>query len=316
MHFGVKEMDLVNHLNDRLLFAVPKKGRLYQQCLELLKGADIQFNRSNRLDIALCTNLPIALVFLPAADIPRFVGEGRVSLGITGQDQVAESNIDVREIIDLGFGSCKLQVEVPENGEISDPRQLVGKSIVTSFTSLTEQYFRKLEAEAEAVAGKPAVNGDEKKPLKTVIKYVGGSVEAACALGIADAVVDLVESGETMRAAGLKAIETVFETSAVLIASQHPTHPDLLEIIVSRIKGVIAAGKYVLCNYNCPRDKLNVVITITPGHRAPTVSPLEEEGWVSVSSMVEKKRIAEVMDRLQAAGAEDILVFNISNSRV
>ncbi|KAK9248614.1 hypothetical protein V1506DRAFT_528376 [Lipomyces tetrasporus] len=314
MHFGVREMDLVNHLNDRLLFAVPKKGRLYQQCLELLKGADIQFNRSNRLDIALCTNLPIALVFLPAADIPRFVGEGRVSLGITGQDQVAESNIDVREIIDLGFGSCKLQVEVPENGAFSDPRQLVGKSIVTSFTSLTEQYFRKLEA--EAANGEPAVNGNEKKPLKTVIKYVGGSVEAACALGIADAVVDLVESGETMRAAGLKAIETVFETSAVLIGSQHPTHPDLLDIIVSRIKGVIAAGKYVLCNYNCPRDKLNVVITITPGHRAPTVSPLEEEGWVAVSSMVEKKRIAEVMDRLQAAGAEDILVFNISNSRV
>ncbi|KAK9361418.1 hypothetical protein V1504DRAFT_451484 [Lipomyces starkeyi] len=313
MHFGVIEMDLVNHLNDRLLFAVPKKGRLYQQCLELLKGADIQFNRSNRLDIALCTNLPIALVFLPAADIPRFVGEGRVSLGITGQDQVAESDINVREIVDLGFGSCKLQIEVPENGEFSDARQLIGKSIVTSFTNLTQQYFRKLETEA---AIGEAVNGDGKKPLKTVVKYVGGSVEAACALGIADAVVDLVESGETMRAAGLKAIETIFETSAVLIASQHPTHPDLLEIIASRIKGVIAAGKYVLCNYNCPREKLDVVITITPGRRAPTVSPLEDEDWVSVSSMVEKKRIAEVMDKLRAIGAEDILVFNISNSRV
>ncbi|KAK9388036.1 hypothetical protein V1515DRAFT_568673 [Lipomyces mesembrius] len=314
MHFGVIEMDLVNHLNDRLLFAVPKKGRLYQQCLELLKGADIHFNRSNRLDIALCTNMPIALVFLPAADIPRFVGEGRVSLGITGQDQVAESDINVREIVNLGFGSCKLQVEVPENGEISDTRQLIGKSIVTSFTNLTEQYFRKLEA--EAAIGEEAVNGDGKIHLKTVVKYVGGSVEAACALGIADAVVDLVESGETMRAAGLKAIETIFETSAVLIASQHPTHPDLLEIIVSRIKGVIAAGKYVLCNYNCPREKLDVVINITPGRRAPTVSPLEDEDWVAVSSMVEKKRIAEVMDKLRATGAEDILVFNISNSRV
>ncbi|KAK9240823.1 hypothetical protein V1525DRAFT_394002 [Lipomyces kononenkoae] len=307
-------MDLVNHLNDRLLFAVPKKGRLYQQCLDLLKGADIQFNRSNRLDIALCTNLPIALVFLPAADIPRFVGEGRVSLGITGQDQVAESAISVQEIVSLGFGSCKLQIEVPENGEYTDPRQLIGKSIVTSFTHLAEQYFRKLEA--ETANGEAAVDIDGKKPLKTVIKYVGGSVEAACALGIADAVVDLVESGETMRAAGLKAIETLFETSAVLIASQHPTHRDLMDIIVSRIKGVIAAGKYVLCNYNCPREKLDDVISITPGRRAPTVSPLEDDGWVAVSSMVEKKKIAEVMDQLQAAGAEDVLVFNISNSRV
>ncbi|KAK9467501.1 hypothetical protein V1512DRAFT_261339 [Lipomyces arxii] len=306
-------MDLVNHLTDRLLFAIPKKGRLYQQCLDMLNGADIKFNRSSRLDIALCTNLPIALVFLPAADIPRFVGEGRLSLGITGQDQVAEAEMDVREVVDLGFGSCKLQIEVPENGEFSNPRELIGKNIVTSFTNLTRRYFTELEAEeADSTAQQ---NGDSTK-LKTVIKYVGGSVEAACALGVADAVVDLVESGETMRAAGLKSIETIFETSAVLIASKNPTNPELVNIIESRIKGVIAAGKYVLCNYNCPRDKLETVIKITPGRRAPTVSPLEESDWVSVSSMVEKKKIAGVMDELQASGAEDVLVFNISNSRV
>ncbi|KAK7204275.1 ATP phosphoribosyltransferase [Myxozyma melibiosi] len=308
-------MDIVSHLNDRLLFAVPKKGRLYQQCVDLLKGADIKFNRSNRLDIALCTNLPIALVFLPAADIPRFVGEGRVSLGITGQDQVAEAGISVDEVCNLGFGSCKLQVEVPDQGQFTDPRQLIGKSIVTSFTNLATDYFRKLEAEETN-----GVGADEQtqssKPLKTTIKYVGGSVEASCALGIADAVVDLVESGETMRAAGLKAIATIFETSAVLIASQHPTHKDLLELIVNRIKGVIAAGKYVLCNYNCPRSKLDSVLKITPGRRAPTISPLEEDDWVAVSSMVEKKRIAEVMDQLRNKGAEDILVFSISNCRV
>lgn len=289
------------------------EGRLYQQCLELLKGADIKFNRSSRLDIALCTNLPIALVFLPAADIPRFVGEGRVSLGITGQDQVAEAGISVDEVCDLGFGSCKLQVEVPELGEYQDPRQLIGKSVVTSFTKLTTEYFRKLEAESESTI----LNGNSAdKPLKTTIKYVGGSVEASCALGIADAVVDLVESGETMRAAGLKAIETIFETSAVLIASQHPTHKDLLDIIVGRIKGVIAAGKYVLCNYNCSRSNLDAVIKITPGRRAPTISPLEETDWVAVSSMVEKKRVAEVMDKLRSEGAEDILVFAITNCRV
>ncbi|PWW75357.1 atp phosphoribosyltransferase, partial [Tuber magnatum] len=120
-------------LNGRLLFAVPKKGRLHENCLDLLHGADIQFHRRSRLDIALCVNHPIALVFLPAADIPVFVGEGRVDLGITGQDQVAESQADVKELMELDFGKCKLQVQVPEKGPIQEPRELIGKNIVTSF---------------------------------------------------------------------------------------------------------------------------------------------------------------------------------------
>ncbi len=190
-------MDLVNSLNDRLLFAVPKKGRLHQSCLDLLSGSDIQFHRNNRLDIALVKNLPLALIFLPAADIPTFVGEGRVDLGITGRDQVAEHEVGtpptdatgVIEILDLGFGACKLQVQVPERGEIQTPQQLVGKNIVTSFTQLAEQYFRNLETNDKSVQ----VNGDgAKNKLRTRIKFVGGSVEAACALGVADGIVDLV----------------------------------------------------------------------------------------------------------------------------
>jgi ATP phosphoribosyltransferase len=142
--------------------------------------------------------MPIALVFLPAADIPRFVGEGRVDLGITGQDQVAESKTgNVEEILNLGFGKCKLQVQVPANGDINDPAQLIGKNIVTSFTGLTKEYFSKLEA---AVDSKPAPSADGTDTPRrratiagsTTIKYVGGSVEAACALGVADGIVDLV----------------------------------------------------------------------------------------------------------------------------
>ena len=182
-------------LNDRLLFAVPKKGRLHQQCLDLLAGSDIQFHRHNRLDIALVKNLPLALIFLPAADIPTFVGEGRVDLGITGRDQVAEHEVStpstetsgVIEIMDLGFGMCKLQVQVPEKGEIQRPEQLIGKNIVTSFTQLSEQYFRTLESR-----GAQQVNGDSGSKLRTNIKWLGGSVEAACALGVADGIVDLV----------------------------------------------------------------------------------------------------------------------------
>lgn len=158
--------------------------------MDLLAGCDIQFRRETRLDIALVKNLPIALIFLPAADIPTFVGEGRVDLGITGRDQIAEHDAllprgevsNVEEVMDLGFGACKLQVQVPEKGDITDAKQLIGRNIVTSFTALTEQFFAKLEGKSEA----------DKSELSTKIKYVGGSVEAACALGVADGIVDLV----------------------------------------------------------------------------------------------------------------------------
>ncbi|KAI5847512.1 hypothetical protein BZA05DRAFT_405075 [Tricharina praecox] len=322
-------MDLVNHLNDRLLFAVPKKGRLNQQCLDLLHGSDIQFHRHSRLDIALCLNLPIALVFLPAADIPTFVGEGRVDLGITGRDQVAEAQSDVEELLDLQFGRCKLQIQVPENGEYDDPKQLIGKQICTSFIGLAGEYFANLEREAgkEKEAGKDqadlldvevkggARSGSTMGRLATKIKYVGGSVEAACALGVADGIVDLVESGETMKAAGLKPIATILETTAILIKSKHPSNPELINTIESRIRGVITAKKYILCTYNVPRNLITEATIITPGKRAPSVTTLDEEGWVAVSAMVEKKNIATVMDKLEALGATDILVMPISNSR-
>lgn len=165
------------------------EGRLQQATLDLLSGSDIQFRRETRLDIALVKNLPIALIFLPAADIPTFVGEGRVDLGITGRDQVGEHDANltegetsgVAEILDLGFGACKLQVQVPEKGDITEAKQLVGKNVVTSFTALSTQFFANLEG----------IN-ERSQPLKTKIKYVGGSVEAACALGVADGIVDLV----------------------------------------------------------------------------------------------------------------------------
>lgn len=165
------------------------EGRLQQATLDLLSGSDIQFRRETRLDIALVKNLPLALIFLPAADIPTFVGEGRVDLGITGRDQVAEHDANlpegeesgVAEILDLGFGGCKLQVQVPEKGAITEAKQLVGKNVVTSFTALSRQFFAGLEGVTA-----------RSEPLKTKIKYIGGSVEAACALGVADGIVDLV----------------------------------------------------------------------------------------------------------------------------
>ena len=314
-------MDLVNSLSDRLLFAVPKKGRLQAACLDLLSGSDIQFRRETRLDIALVKNHPLALIFLPAADIPTFVGEGRVDLGITGKDQVAEHDAHllagevsgVEEVMDLEFGGCRLQVQVPEKGRIQSVHELIGMNIVTSFTGLAEQYFAKLEG---MNGRKESVNGTvTPRNLRTKIKFVGGSVEAACALGVADGIVDLVESGETMRAAGLKPIDTVVESTAVLIKSRTPSNPKLVNKIAARIHGVITAQRYILCQYNIPRSKLSEATKITPGKRAPTITALEEAEWVAVSSMVEKKIIANVMDELTNVGATDILVLDIANSR-
>ncbi|OSC96511.1 ATP phosphoribosyltransferase [Trametes coccinea BRFM310] len=297
-------------LDGRLLFAIPKKGRLHDKCLELLAGADIQFRRHHRLDVCLVKNHNIALVFLPASDIPSFVGKGNVDLGITGQDVILEAQMEkhVTEVLKLGFGKCALQVQVPEAGPIKTVEDLAGKRVVTSFEVLAGQYFKDIDDRLQLAEDK-----------RTKIEYVGGSVEAACSLGLADGIVDLVESGDTMRAAGLHAIATVLQTEAVLIKSSTPKHPalePLIKLITSRIAGVVAAGRYVICEYNIPRERLPAATAVTPGRRAPTVSPLEDEAWVAVSSMVEKNRAADVMDELVEIGAEDILIFNLDNCRV
>jgi len=176
-------MDIISGLHDRLLFAIPKKGRLHEHCISLLKGADINFHRHNRLDIALVKNLPIALVFLPAPDIAKFVGEGNVDLGITGQDMVAECQVTdkIDKIIELGFGVCKLQVQVPVKSGINKVEELVGKKIVTSFDVLAANYFAELDE-------KYLTDKEKAEDKKTKIEYVSGSVEAACALGLADGI--------------------------------------------------------------------------------------------------------------------------------
>ena len=143
-------------------------------------------------------NLDIALIFLPAADIPTFVGEGRVDLGITGRDQVAEYECNptedggVEEILDLGFGSCKLQVQVPESSEFSDVKQLVGARIATSFMGLSTKFFREQEQEKPSPQPSDSTHPQQSNILKTKIRNLGGSVETACTLGVADGIVDLV----------------------------------------------------------------------------------------------------------------------------
>lgn len=183
----------VVHNPSHCLFAVPKKGRLYEQVTDMLKGAGVEYHREPRLDIAICKDLNMTMVFLPASDISKYVGEGNVDIGVTGIDIVEENVSEVERVMDLGFGKCRLCVQAPVASNITDVKSLAGKRIVTSFPTLTKKFFDPL---------------DEELGVTTNIRFVSGSVEAACGLGLADAVVDLVETGTTMKASTKRIFES------------------------------------------------------------------------------------------------------------
>jgi ATP phosphoribosyltransferase len=297
-----RSVSLANE-TDILTFAIPKKGRLFDHCQDLLKGCGLKYSRNPRLDIAYVNgqNLKLKLVFLPAQDIARFVGEGNVDLGITGQDMIAESGAIVDELVKTEFGICQLVVQAPKISQITDIKQLAGKRIATSFPKLTEQYFKK-------------ELGPSNLPMPS-IRTISGSVEAACALGLADAVVDLVETGTTMEEAGLEKVATVLHTQAVLVQNPTSEHKATIQKIKKRIEGYLNAKKFAMMYYNVQRTDLPLAEQITPGREAPTIAALEKPGWVSVGVMVRNAEVADVMDRLQELGAKDILVLSIENCR-
>mmetsp|Transcript_4021 Transcript_4021/g.5786 ORF Transcript_4021/g.5786 Transcript_4021/m.5786 type:complete len:302 (-) Transcript_4021:84-989(-) len=280
-------------------FAIPKKGRLYEKVTKMLKGAGIEFRREPRLDVALCVGKPITLVFLPAADIAKYVGEGNVDIGITGQDIVRESNVNVTQVMELGFGKCKLCVQAPVKKNLKSVEELAGGRIVTSFPSVTREFFKEY---------------DEKLGKKTSVNFVSGSVEAACGLGLADAVVDLVETGTTMRAAGLEIVHDILQTQAILISNPHTTHQDIVDMLKRRLDGYITATKFVMVMYNVSVDLLEKATVITPGKRSPTITALDDPNFKAVSSLVATKDVSEKMDQLHEIGATDILVIDIHNS--
>lgn len=282
-------------------FAIPKKGRLFEKVSQMLKGAGISYHREHRLDVAICKGLPITLVFLPAADIAKYVGEGNVDLGITGVDIIEESGVEVDKLLDLGIGRCKLCVQAPVAQNVTDVSTLAGGRIVTSFPFLTEKFFKKF---------------DNEKGVKTKITEVSGSVEAACGLGLADAIVDLVETGTTMRAAGLEVVCDILETESVLIANKKTEHKDIIEKIQKRIEGYITATKYVMISYNVSNDLLDACIKITPGKKSPNITSLEDTGFKAVSCLVNKKDLVDKMDELFETGATDILTFELANTRM
>ena len=280
-----------------LRIGLPSKGRLSEIASELLGQAGIKFRRQSRGLFAKVSGLPIDLVFLRTDDIPTLCAEGAIDMGITGSDLVEEvdAKIDVR--MRLGMGRCRLAFCVPDDSEIQDAAQLDQSRIATSFPSVTRRYLAERKAEAHLVA-------------------LSGSVEVMIQLGIADAIVDLVETGSTLAANRLRILEEIGSYETVLIQNNRNHDPATADRVVRRLEGVVIARDYSLLEYNVPRAKLADAEAITPGFNSPTVNALEDEQWCSVRVMVKRGDVIEAMERLEVLGASAIIETPISNCRL
>lgn len=284
-------------MTDNLRIGVPSKGRLADLSTQLLKEAGLRFRRQDRSLFARVKEMPIDITFLRTDDIPVLCAEGAIDLGITGGDLVAESGAELSNRISLGVGNCRLAVCVPESGEIQEPADLNNKRIATSFPHVTEKYLAKFEAKAHIVE-------------------LTGSVEVMIALGIADAIVDLVETGSTLAANRLKILDEIGSYETVIVQNPATPHGAIADRIVRRVEGVVIARAYSLLEYNVPTAKLAEAEVITPGFNSPTVNQLEDENWHSVRAMVKRGEVIEIMEQLEVLGATAILETSIANCRL
>ncbi len=276
---------------------VPSKGRLAEIASELLKEAGLSFRRSERSLFARCRDVPIDVTFLRTEDIPVLCAEGAIEMGITGSDLVAESGAEVVERLDLGVGQCRLAIGVLQESVIRSPSQLDGCRIATSFPHNTERYLKQHGAAAHMVT-------------------LSGSVEVMIALGVADAIVDLVETGSTLAANHLRILDEIGRYQTVLIQSRDCQEVELANRVVRRLEGVVIARSYSLLEYNLPRSKLAEAEQITPGFNSPTVSALEDPDWCAIRVMVKRGDVISIMERLEALGASAILEMQITNCRL
>ncbi len=276
---------------------LPSKGRLAEQTTELLSQAGLSFRRQERSLFARVSEMPVELTFLRADDIPVLCAEGAIDLGITGSDLIAEAGADLTTRLSLGIGKCRLSVCLSEDSRAHSPQELHGKRVATSFPRITERFFAANYAQVHLV------------PLS-------GSVEIMVSLGVADAIVDLVETGSTLAANRLRVLTDIGLYETVLVQNQQRRYPDIADRVVRRLQGVVVARTYSLLEYNIPKGKLSEAEQITPGYNSPTISALEDSEWCAVQVMVKRKEVIDVMDKLEALGAKAILETQIINCRL
>ena len=278
----------------KLKIALQKSGRLSDGSAALLRKCGIGFSNGLGKLRAEATDFPLEIYFLRDDDIPDYVADGVADIGIVGENVLAENPKAVDTIEKLGFGRCRLSLAVPKNFEYSSLADVSNKKIATSYPTILRNYF-------------------DSRGISADIHEISGSVEIAPSIGLADAVCDLVSSGSTLFSNGLREVETVLESEAVLIANRDldAEAAAILDKMLFRIRSVKAASqnKYILLN--APVDKVDEIKRLLPGMRSPSMVPLAEPGWVSLHSVVGEADFWEVVDALKATGAEGILVLSI-----
>jgi ATP phosphoribosyltransferase len=270
---------------------------LADQAADLLQQAGMKFRRQERSLFARVSEMPVDITFLRMDDIPLLCAEGAIDLGVTGSDLLAESGVSLETRLRLGIGKCRLSVCVPESAGYDSPANLNGCRVATSFPRVTESFFAEHGVEVHLV------------PLS-------GSVEIMVSLGVAEAIVDLVETGSTLAANRLRILADIDRYETVLVQNNERRHAEIADRIVRRLEGVVIARDYSLLEYNVPRAKLQQAEEITPGFHSPTINDLEDPNWCAVQVMVHRKEVIEVMDRLEAIGARAILETRINNCRL
>ncbi|MBK9283812.1 MAG: ATP phosphoribosyltransferase [Sphingobacteriaceae bacterium] len=278
----------------KLRIAIQKSGRLNEDSVKLLKEIGIEFSSPNGKLKTDANNFPLELFFLRDDDIPQYVADGVADIGIVGENVLIEKQKDVQIKNKLGFGKCRLSIAIDKSAIYKNVRDLQGKRIATSYPVLLQKYLKS-------------------KKIKAEIHEISGSVEIAPGIGLSDAICDLVSSGSTLLTNGLKEVEVILRSEAVLISNKklNKEKKVLLDKLLFRIEASKRArnNKYILLN--APNNKLKKIISILPGMKSPTVLPLAEKGWSSVHSVVNENDFWEIIENLKVNGAQGILVVPI-----
>ncbi|MDR1812120.1 MAG: ATP phosphoribosyltransferase [Candidatus Fibromonas sp.] len=276
--------------------AVPNKGVLSEPAMDLLRACGYKVSKSVRALSSIDSANGIEFYFLRPGDIPMYVGKGIIDAGITGLDFCAEALSPAIKVLDLPFGASRHCAAVPEQSKFKSLDELKNLRIATSFPGIVRNYF---------------------KNPKMELVVLEGAVEISVGLDIADAVVDVVDTGTTLKQAGLRILgEPLFLSNAALFA--HPNrqdNPDVC-ILIRRIEGKLLAMKYKMVEYDVPANLLEKACAITPGLESPTVALLQNKSWYSVKAMVKSEEVNSIMDRLQDLGCKGILLFSIESARI
>lgn len=275
--------------------ALPNKGMLFEPTQELLKACGYKASKPYKTLTQIDSKNGIEFFFLRPSDIPMYVGRGIIDAGITGMDFNAEAKSPAVKILDLSFGASKMCAAVPENSSVQSLDDLKNATIATSFPNIVNHFYQ--------------------KEMDTVV--LEGAVEISVSLGVADAVVDVVETGTTLKQAGLRILgEPLFRSNAALFC--HPQKQELEEVLtlVRRIEGKLVAQSYMMIEYDVPSELLSKACELTPGLDAPTISKLHGRDWYAVKAMVSQEEANGIMDQLWKIGCRSILLFAIKSARI